>query len=1159
MTKERCHPNDTKGAIGMENRRMKPIKGVFFLWIRYVSIILILLISLYLLGASEEIKKVFILHSYHRGYQHTDDIQRAFEDIFQKEEDIECYIEYMDTLRNPENSYLEQLYALYLQKYTSHDLKFDLIMVSDDNAFSFLLPHRDTLFGNAPIVFCGLNDFDMSRLSGITGITGVNEQFSMRETLEIGLKMNPETKRIAIISGSRLSEKLTLESFKLLESDFRDRYEIVYLTEMNAETLKSELLSLAKDTIILYLSYLVDPAGKTYSAKEGIEIATVNPELMVFALNDMHVRNGIAGGKVVHAYSQGEIAAKIGLSLLREPKESSDPVIASPNRYLFDDAILQRFDISDDLIPKESILFNSRVDRFIVYWHNEGSKSFFGYDLFENHSAIMLLIDPLSGIIVDANKRAKEFYGYPRLIGMKVHEINTLDAESIREEMEKAVKEAKNYFRFKHRLSSGEIRDVAVYSGPVRIQESDYLFSTVYDISDQVKAEEQSIHQKAFLMNAGIYTILLAVVAIAVLFWVLRSRNKALLHAKYSEEKYRFLSEHSPAIVFQFEFDANNRIVKIPYVNESVKSVIGVSAEDIIRNPHLMLDKVRPEDRLSFRKKVEESAGTDKVLSHTFGYTQDGQERFVEAHFTPFRLEDEKVLWNGFFLDITERKEYEKKLLESNERLKIAMNSLDSMVYISDVETYELYFVNDKIEKEWGSELLGKPCWKVLQKGMAGVCPFCTNDKIIDGQNNPTDVYYWEFQNTLNDRWFGCRDRAIRWVNGRIARMEIATDITERKIAEEALKESERKFSSLFSSMAEMVALHDLVYDENGILINYRITDCNNAYTTITGIPRENAIGKLASEVYQSEPPPYLEEFGRVAITGEPLYFELFFELFNKFISVSVVKTGEKKFATVTTDITEIKKAEKTISDKNKELEQIIYVASHDLRSPLVNIDGYSRELEYAFDDFEKILSAGTSGVNSLETIVRSTLPELSESMRHIRNSAKQMDALLKGLLQLSRIGRAALNITTIDMNQLIASVISSIDYQISVSKAKIEVGALPPCKADEVQVTSVFSNLIGNAIKFLEKNRPGYIKIYGRVERNQSIYCVEDNGIGIPSDHYEDIFQLFHRLNTSRTEGEGLGLAIVRQIVNRLDGTIKVDSEPGAGSKFYVTLPGVR
>jgi signal transduction histidine kinase len=179
--------------------------------------------------------------------------------------------------------------------------------------------------------------------------------------------------------------------------------------------------------------------------------------------------------------------------------------------------------------------------------------------------------------------------------------------------------------------------------------------------------------------------------------------------------------------------------------------------------------------------------------------------------------------------------------------------------------------------------------------------------------------------------------------------------------------------------------------------------------------------------------------------------------------------------------------------------------------------------------------------------------------MRHIRNSAKQMDALLKGLLQLSRIGRAALNITTIDMNQLIASVISSIDYQISVSKAKIEVGALPPCKADEVQVTSVFSNLIGNAIKFLEKNRPGYIKIYGRVERNQSIYCVEDNGIGIPSDHYEDIFQLFHRLNTSRTEGEGLGLAIVRQIVNRLDGTIKVDSEPGAGSKFYVTLPGVR
>jgi two-component system, chemotaxis family, sensor kinase Cph1 len=123
---------------------------------------------------------------------------------------------------------------------------------------------------------------------------------------------------------------------------------------------------------------------------------------------------------------------------------------------------------------------------------------------------------------------------------------------------------------------------------------------------------------------------------------------------------------------------------------------------------------------------------------------------------------------------------------------------------------------------------------------------------------------------------------------------------------------------------------------------------------------------------------------------------------------------------------------------------------------------------------------------------------------------------------------------------------------------ATIEVSDLPPCMADAVQMNQVFLNLIGNALKFIDKQRPGHIHISGKRRKNEVIYCIEDNGIGIAKEYLDKIFEIFYRVEHQKYPGEGLGLNIVRQCVEKQGGSVRVESEPGKGTRFFLNLPAV-
>lgn len=395
------------------------------------------------------------------------------------------------------------------------------------------------------------------------------------------------------------------------------------------------------------------------------------------------------------------------------------------------------------------------------------------------------------------------------------------------------------------------------------------------------------------------------------------------------------------------------------------------------------------------------------------------------------------------------------------------------------------------------------------------------------------------------------------------ANQSLQAEIAERQQAESqreaaltALRTSEEKLSALFASMTEMVVLHELVLDEQGKAVDYRITDCNQAYTRITGVQRENAVGKLGTEVYGTPEPPYLKEFSQVALNGNPYEYTTYFEPMDKHFAISVVSPGKNRFATVTTDITAVKQIQEVIASKNKELENYLYVASHDLRSPLVNIQGFSQRLQKSVDTIKSIAAGSSMDETAKSDIAKISREDVPKALDFINASVIKMDTLISGLLQISRTGRQVMNIVHVDMNRVIGNIVKASEFQINALAAVVNVDNLSDCYGDENMLNQLFSNLIGNALKHRSPDKPPVITITSNSQYNKVVYAVTDNGVGIAPRHLPKIWDVFFRANPNPKEpGEGLGLSIVKRIVDRHKGKAWVVSEEGQGSIFYVEL----
>jgi signal transduction histidine kinase len=256
------------------------------------------------------------------------------------------------------------------------------------------------------------------------------------------------------------------------------------------------------------------------------------------------------------------------------------------------------------------------------------------------------------------------------------------------------------------------------------------------------------------------------------------------------------------------------------------------------------------------------------------------------------------------------------------------------------------------------------------------------------------------------------------------------------------------------------------------------------------------------------------------------------------------------------------------LKEANDEIQRFAYIVSHDLRSPLVNIMGFTSELEALRKDlFDRVrelrkqlaalnvqvAEAATQGEQrNADELGR----DFDEAIGFIKTSIGKMDRLINAVLKLSREGRRGFHPETIDMDAMIDSIMRTVAHRAGELGAEIQVGALPDVESDRLALEQIFSNLIDNAMKYLRDGVPGRVEISGRSNGVQVLYDITDNGRGIDAADHQRVFELFRRAGVQDRPGEGIGLAHVRALVRRLGGHMSLKSELGQGSTFTVALP---
>lgn len=519
----------------------------------------------------------------------------------------------------------------------------------------------------------------------------------------------------------------------------------------------------------------------------------------------------------------------------------------------------------------------------------------------------------------------------------------------------------------------------------------------------------------------------------------------------------------------------------------------------------------------------------------------------------------------GLAINILKRRQAQQQLGSQRNFTETVLNTADALVIVMNTAGEVLVF-NRACQQCTGytlEEMQSTPFWDVL------LLPE-DREPIVDIIHHAKTKVPKEFERywiTKNgDR------RLIHWLNSVILDrfgdvefiMGTGIDVTEQREMEVALQKSEEDYRYLVENLNEGIV------KLNG---QNEITFVNPSLASMLGETVESLKGK---SFYTCIKQPHQDQFTHEL--GEESHLKT-----RKFDTVLSHQDGHDVYVIINaspvfdengqyngllasiTDVSETIKLQKyreellrMLEQKNEELESIIYAASHDLKSPIVNINGFGTELDFCLKEIEGLLKDLDVDNDKRKLFNQKLAYATGECLNFIKTSAMRIDILLNGLLKISRLGRAEVTIEKLDMNKIMREVLATLQYQINRFGIIVEVDeSLPACYADKNQIIQVFSNLVDNAIKYRSPDRPLRLEVSGHIVKNKAEYCIKDNGIGIDTLHCNKIFDIFHRLHPQGpVGGEGLGLTIVKRILDRYNGSVHVESEKNVGSCFYVQLP---
>ena len=381
-----------------------------------------------------------------------------------------------------------------------------------------------------------------------------------------------------------------------------------------------------------------------------------------------------------------------------------------------------------------------------------------------------------------------------------------------------------------------------------------------------------------------------------------------------SRELLTNLSRLVPGVIYQYRLYPDGHSA-FPYSSPGMNTIYEYSPEEVREDASPVFGRLHPDDYDMVSKAIFESARTLEEFYCEFRVILPKQGlrwRWSQAH--PERLPDGSTLWHGIISDITERKLAEAKLQESEEKFKYifdhspvgkSLTKVNGEINVNKSFCDMLGYSEKELKNRKWQEIthpddieLSQKVVNALLSGEKETARFTKRYLKKDGSIVWADVSTSIRRDTTNNPMY---------------LVTAVVDITDRKLAEAELQESELRFHSLYNTMVEGVSLHELVYDDSGKAIDYRILDTNLAFEHITGIPRDRAVGALASKLYGTGKPPYIEIYSQVAETLVPTQFESAFDPLQKTFQISVFAPTKGKFATVFQDITERKQAEEAL------------------------------------------------------------------------------------------------------------------------------------------------------------------------------------------------------------------------------------------------------
>ena len=547
----------------------------------------------------------------------------------------------------------------------------------------------------------------------------------------------------------------------------------------------------------------------------------------------------------------------------------------------------------------------------------------------------------------------------------------------------------------------------------------------------------------------------------------------------------------------------------------------------------------------------------------------DRPDTWVSTTKMPLRDAEGRIIGTfGLTRDITERKRAQEALAEERNLLRTLIDNMPDYIFVKDTESR--FVINNRahvrvLKATTQEEVLGKTDFDMFPQELAAQYYADEQEVIRSGQpliNREEPVV----DQAGNRRWLSTTKVPLRDSHDRriVGLVGVSRDITDRVQAERELEERRMYLEGVLGAAPDAIVTLDA---------RYRIVEWNAGAERLFGYSREEVVGQNIDDLVTG--PEVLEEavgFTQTVMDGgevpsiETLRYRQDGSPVDVIVAGSPILVEDELIGLVAvyTDITERKRAEEQLEryaaeleQANEEVKQFAYIVSHDLRAPLVNLKGFSSELRCALEVVEPAMDTALPHLaeNQQRAVTFALQEDIPEALSFIDSSVTRMDRFISALLKLSRLGRRELHLETVDMETLAQATLRTLAHQIEERQVKVTVGPLPEVVADRTSMEQIMGNILGNAVKYLEPDRPGEIEITAERGDDETTFRIRDNGRGIAAEDMPKVFAPFRRAGRQDVPGEGMGLAYVQALVRRHDGRIWCESELGVGTTFIFTL----